>query len=250
MTSWAVTSTAASSTSSRQKAAEFGTTGPGPRGSGPSSFLATGTRDGRGTVGRMGRAGRLGAIYGLFLVSGAAGLIYEVVWARLLKEVFGVTAYAVATVLAAYLGGLALGAWLLGSRVDRQTHPLRFYGFLELGIAATALFGALLLRFLEPLHDAAAIRLSPGSPMLLLIRVLLASLVVLPPTFLMGGTLPAVTRAVVADLRNVGRDLSLLYALNTGGAVAGTLVAGFVLIRAPGVHPTWAPAPAGNSPVR
>src|SRR5436190_1221413 len=144
----------------------------------------------------MGRTRRLRAIYGLFLVSGAAGLIYEVVWARLLKEVFGVTAYAVATVLAAYLGGLALGAWLLGSRVDRQTHPLRFYGFLELGIAATAFLGALLLRFLEPLHDAAAIRLSPGSPMLLLIRVLLASLVVLPPTFLMGGTLPAVTRAV------------------------------------------------------
>src|SRR3989440_11916108 len=192
----------------------------------------------------MGRTRRRRAIYGLFLVSGAAGLIYEVVWARLLKDVFGVTAYAVATVLAAYLGGLALGAWLLGSRADRETHPLRFYGFLELGIAATALLGALLLRFLEPLHDAAAIRLSPGSPMLLLIRVLLASLVVLPPTFLMGGTLPAVTRAVVADLRNVGRDLSLLYALNTGGAVAGTLVAGFVLIRALGVHPTlWLPAP-------
>ncbi|TMA21449.1 MAG: tetratricopeptide repeat protein [Deltaproteobacteria bacterium] len=194
----------------------------------------------------MGRTRRLRAIYGLFLVSGAAGLIYEVVWARLLKEVFGVTAYAVATVLAAYLGGLALGAWLLGSRVDRQTHPLRFYGFLELGIAATAFLGALLLRFLEPLHDAAAIRLSPGSPMLLLIRVLLASLVVLPPTFLMGGTLPAVTRAVVADLRNVGRDLSLLYALNTGGAVAGTLVAGFVLIRALGVHPTLWLAAAAN----
>ena len=186
------------------------------------------------------------AIYGLFLVSGAAGLIYEVVWARLLKEVFGVTAYAVATVLATYLGGLALGAWLLGSRVDRETHPLRFYGFLELGIAATALFGALLLRFLDPLQDAAAIRLSPGSPMLLLIRVLLASVVVLPPTFLMGGTLPAVTRAVVADVGNVGRDLSLLYALNTGGAVAGSLGAGFVLIRALGVHPTLWLAAAAN----
>src|SRR5438045_1988696 len=111
----------------------------------------------------MGRTRRLRAIYGLFLVSGAAGLIYEVVWARLLKEVFGVTAYAVATVLAAYLGGLALGAWLLGSRVDRQTHPLRFYGFLELGIAATALLGALLFRFLEPLRDAGSHLLSPGA---------------------------------------------------------------------------------------
>ena len=194
----------------------------------------------------MGRAARLRMIYGLFLVSGAAGLVYEVVWSRLLKDVFGVTAYAVAAVLATYLGGLALGGWLLGSRADRQPNPLRFYGILELGIGAAALLGTLLLRFLEPFHDAAAVRLAPGSPALLLIRVLLASLVVVPPTFLMGATLPAMTRAFVARAESVGRELSLLYALNTAGAVGGSLLAGFVLVRAVGVHPTLWVAAAAN----
>jgi len=194
----------------------------------------------------MGRAARLRMIYGLFLVSGAAGLVYEVVWSRLLKDVFGVTAYAVAAVLATYLGGLALGGWLLGSRADRQPNPLRFYGILELGIGAAALLGTLLLRFLEPFHDAAAVRLAPGSPALLLIRVLLASLVVVPPTFLMGATLPAMTRAFVARAESVGRELSLLYALNTAGAVGGSLLAGFVLVRAIGVHPTLWVAAAAN----
>jgi spermidine synthase len=180
----------------------------------------------------------LRAVQGLFVVSGAAGLIYEVVWSRLLKEVFGVTAYAVAAVLATYLAGLALGSWLLGSRADREPNPLRFYGFLELGVGATAVVGALLLRFLGPLHDAAALRFAPGSSVLLLIRVLLASLVVLPPTLLMGATLPAITRVFVGGLGSVGRQLGGLYALNTAGAVGGSLLAGFVLIRGIGVHPT------------
>src|SRR5581483_3365930 len=149
---------------------------------------------------------RLRSVQALFVVSGAAGLIYEVVWSRLLKEVFGVTAYAVAAVLATYLAGLALGAWLLGRRADREPDPLRFYGLLELAVGASAVVGALLLRFLGPLHDAAAVRLAPGSPLLLLIRLLLASLVVLPPTFLMGATLPAITRVFVGGLGSVGRD--------------------------------------------
>ena len=163
----------------------------------------------------MRRTGQLYAASVLFFLSGTAGLVYEVIWSRLLKEVFGVTAYAVAAVLATYLAGLALGAWLLGGRADRAARPLRFYGLLELGIGATALFGAVLLRWLDPLHEAAALRLAPGSPVLLVVRVLLASVVVLPPTFLMGGTLPAITRAVVAEVGTVGRDLGLLYALNT-----------------------------------
>jgi spermidine synthase len=194
----------------------------------------------------MKSAARVRVLYALFLVSGAAGLLYEVVWSRLLKDVFGITAYAVAAVLATYLAGLALGGWWLGRRVDRERDPLRFYGILELGIGLLALFGTLLLRFLEPIHDAAALRLGPGSPLLLLIRMLLASLVVLPPTFLMGATLPAMTRVFVAAVGSLGRELGLLYALNTAGAVGGTLLAGFVLIRDVGVHPTLWLAVAAN----
>src|SRR6266478_5297697 len=170
----------------------------------------------------MGQTGRLRAISGLFLASGAAA------------------------VLATYLAGVALGGWLLGGRADRAPRPLRFYGLLELGIGATALIGTLVLRVLEPLHEAAALRLAPGSPALLLIRVLLASLVVLPPTFLMGATLPAMTRVFVDRIGSVGRELGLLYALNTAGAVGGSLLAGFVLVRAAGVHPTLWLAAAAN----
>lgn len=193
----------------------------------------------------MGEARRR-ATYALFFVSGAAGLVYEVVWSRLLKDLFGVTAYALAAVLATFLGGLALGAWLLGRRVDRHPLPLRFYGFLEIGVGAAALMGALVLRLVEPIHQAVAMRLSPGSPILLLVRVAIASAVVLPPTLLMGATLPAITRDFVARMGSVGRDLSGLYALNTAGAVFGSLVAGFVLIRAIGVHPTLWVAVAAN----
>jgi spermidine synthase len=177
-------------------------------------------------------------LYALFLLSGAAGLIYQVVWSRLFHELFGITVYAVTTVLATFLGGLALGGWWLGRAVDRRSDPLRFYGLLELGIAVSAVVGTLVLRALDPLHVAAANRLAPDSPALVLVRLLLASIVVLPCTILMGGTLPAMTRVFVGRIREIGRELSALYALNTLGAVAGTLAAGFVLIRWLGLHGT------------
>src|ERR1700682_3580494 len=94
----------------------------------------------------------------LFFVSGAAGLVYEVVWSRLFKEIFGVSAHAIAVVLATYLCGLALGSRALGRAADRRENPLRLYGLLELGIAAAALLGTLAIRFFEPLHLAAASR--------------------------------------------------------------------------------------------
>jgi spermidine synthase len=188
---------------------------------------------------------RLGA-YALFFLSGAAGLVYQVVWSRLLNEVFGVTAHAVTAVLATYLGGLALGSWLLGRFADRHPRPLRLYGMLELAIGATALAGTWLVRGLDPVHAAAAARLAPDSVALLALRILLASAVVLPPTVLMGATLPAMTRAFVESIGKVGRGVAFLYALNTAGAVAGSVAAGFALIRALGVHPTLWVAVAVN----
>src|SRR5574340_339646 len=122
----------------------------------------------------------------LFFLSGAAGLVYQVVWSRLLNQVFGVTAHAVTAVLATFLGGLALGGWALGRLADRTRNPLRLYGLLELGVAATAVAGAWAIRAFDPLHVRVAAGLAPDSTALLLLRVALASLVILPPTFLMG----------------------------------------------------------------
>lgn len=177
-------------------------------------------------------------IYILFFLSGIAGLIYQVVWSRLLNEIFGVTVYAVTTVLATFLGGLALGAFLLGRVADRMRNPLAFYAWLEIGAGLAALAGTWVIQLLDPLHIAAATRFAPDSLALIGARILLGAIVILPPTFLLGGTLPAVTRFFVNSIRRLGRQLSFLYALNTLGAVVGTLLAGFVLIRWIGLHPT------------
>jgi spermidine synthase len=173
-----------------------------------------------------------------FFLSGAAGLVYQVVWSRLLNEIFGISAHATTAVLATYLGGLALGSWALGRLADRAERPLRLYGLLELGVGATAVLGAWLVRALEPAHAWAASRFAPDSLGLLALRIGLASAVVLPPTFLMGATLPAMTRAFVDRIGRLGRSLAFLYALNTAGAVAGSIAAGFALIRAVGLHAT------------
>jgi len=185
-------------------------------------------------------------VYLLFTLSGAAGLVYQVVWARLLNEIFGVTVYAVTTVLATFLGGLALGGVVLGRAGDRSANPLRFYGLLEVGIAITALIGAWIIAALEPVHIWAANRFAPSSAMLTVVRVLLACVIILPPTFLMGGTLPVITRFFVGQIRRLGKELSLLYGLNTLGAVAGSLAAGFWLIRLVGLHTTLFIAVATN----
>jgi spermidine synthase len=187
-----------------------------------------------------------GVVRGLVFLSGAAGLIDQVVWSRYLHEIFGVTAHAVAAVLAAFLGGLALGGFFLGRVADRRPDPLRFYGWLEIAIGLAAVAGVALLQVLDPIHRAAANRLAPDSAALIAVRLLLASVVVIPATFLMGGTLPALTRAFVDRIGKLGPELSVLYGLNTFGAVAGSLAAGFVLIRFAGLRTTLGIAVALN----
>jgi spermidine synthase len=179
---------------------------------------------------------RLAAV--CFFVSGGAGLVYQVVWSRMLGEIFGISVNAVTAVLATYLGGLALGAWLLGRVADRTRSPLRLYAFLELGVAAAAAAGMGAAALLEPVHLRLAAVLPPDSVLLFLARIALALVVVLPATVSMGATLPAMARFFCGRISELGRELGGLYALNTAGAVAGCLLAGFFLVRAVGVRDT------------
>ena len=126
----------------------------------------------------------------------------------------------------------------LGHVCDRVANPLKFYGLLEIGIGVTAVVGMLVLQALDPLHVRAANYFDPRAPALLAIRMLLAALVILPPTFLMGGTLPVLVRCLSRGLDRLGRELSTLYALNTLGAVTGVIAAGFLLIGSFGLHRT------------
>ncbi|HET9298890.1 MAG TPA: fused MFS/spermidine synthase, partial [Candidatus Polarisedimenticolaceae bacterium] len=188
-------------------------------------------------------------LYLLFFLSGAAALVYEVVWARSLALVFGGSHLAVATVLSVFMGGLALGGWLLGRAADRSRRPLRLYALLELGIAGAALLFEGLLRAYPAIYPPLA-RLGEHSPVwLTLLRVLFAVAAMLLPTTLMGGTLPVLSRLIARQATSLARHLSLLYGINTLGAVTGTLAAGFVLLPSLGVRGATAVAMGINAAV-
>lgn len=165
-----------------------------------------------------------------FLASGASGLVYQVVWMRELTLVFGATTLAVSTVLAVFMGGLALGSYVGGRVADRAARPLVTYGVLELGIAIYGalipLLFALLPHVYQPLWRAAGLSFLALS----LVRFVLAAALLAVPTILMGATLPILSRAVVTDAGAAGHDVGRLYTVNTVGAVVGAAAAGLALI--------------------
>ena len=165
-----------------------------------------------------------------FIVSGATGLVYEVVWTRLLSLTLGITVFATSAVLASYMAGLGLGSWLVGRRADRFRNPVRVYALLEIGIGLYALAAPTILGALTPAWIALASRFEGQFLLFNLSRATLAFLVFLVPTTLMGGTVPVIGRYLVTRADAIGWNVGLLYALNTAGAVIGCLAAGFVLI--------------------
>jgi spermidine synthase len=170
-------------------------------------------------------------LYCLFFLSGGSALIYEIVWQRALNLVFGVSTLSVSAVLAAYMGGLALGGFLFGRRADRTPHPLRLYALIELGIAVT---GLLVPIALSPAASLAA-RLPAGGTGYAIARVLLSLLVLGIPTTLLGATLPVMSRLMLRKDGKRGSVFSLFYAVNTLGAVTGAALTGLVFLRVLGM---------------
>ena len=181
-----------------------------------------------------------------FVLSGATGLIYEVLWARMLGLVFGATTLAISTVLAAFMGGLALGSALAGRFGQRIRKPLSVYGLMEILIAVYALLVPLLFRLID--HGYALIwqQFQPGYFSFSLWRFFLSSLVLLVPTTLMGATLPVLAAALVRSSAHDSNSVTRLYACNLAGAILGTLAAGFVLLPTLGVRRTIFVAAALN----
>jgi spermidine synthase len=162
----------------------------------------------------------------LFAGSGCAALIYEIVWFQLLQLVIGSSAVSLGLLLAAYMGGLCLGSAALPKLVSTRHHPMRVYALIELGIAAfgiVALFGVPLI---ARIYVAGATTGLLG----LILRGAVAAACLLPPTFLMGASLPAIARWVETTPRGVSW-LGLLYSANVAGAVTGCVLAGFYLLR-------------------
>jgi spermidine synthase len=166
----------------------------------------------------------------LCFLSGISGLLYEVVWARMLHLLFGDTVLAVSTVLASFMAGLALGSFLIGRLIDRWSRVLAIYAALEVGIGLSALLFLAVLQPLTPVYVWLHQSLSFSFWLLSLVRFLLAFCLLCVPTILMGGTLPVLSRYIVKSSGTLGWNVGALYALNTAGAVVGCIMAGYVLI--------------------
>jgi spermidine synthase len=182
----------------------------------------------------------------LFFFSGASSLIFETIFTRLLTYTFGNTAYAVSTVLAAFLGGLALGAHFIGRWVDRRGASLLTYGTLELLAGAYCLFIPGLFALLTKAYVGLYHSLHLGMWALTGVRFGLAAMVILLPTFLMGGTLPVLARCVASAVEEFQPLVDRLYAWNTLGAAGGVLASTYLLMPSLGVRGTIHVACAAN----
>jgi len=168
----------------------------------------------------------LPALLLLFIGSGCAALIYEIVWFQLLQLVIGSSAISLGVLLGTFMGGMCLGSLALSFVVPARQHPLRIYAFLELGIALIGLLVLVGMPLISGIYTAWA-----GSGLAgLLFRGVIAGVCLLPPTLLMGATLPAISRWVEATPEGVSW-LGFFYGGNIGGAVLGSVLAGFYLLR-------------------
>jgi spermidine synthase len=170
-----------------------------------------------------------------FVLSGLAALIYQTAWTRQFAIVFGTSELAVATVLAAYMGGLAFGAWLAERFLPRVTRPVLTYALLEIGIAVSAIVAVPALLWVANVALQALFGNQPAPPDSdhagTTIFYLSSAFVALAlPTTLMGATLPMLARYAVSEESQIGRRIGLLYAMNTAGAVLGALLTAFLLL--------------------
>ena len=179
-----------------------------------------------------------GGLQILVLVSGAAALVYQSAWIRQLSLILGSTNYAVGTVLAAFMAGLGVGAFVVGGRADRTPRPLALYAALELGIGLVGLVSPLALAQGNEMYASFYRRWHESPGLLTMARFAIGFAFVFVPAFLMGGTLPAATRHLALGGRSVGPAVGRLYAVNTLGAACGALLLPYVLLPALGVRTT------------
>jgi spermidine synthase len=183
----------------------------------------------------------LPALLLLFVGSGCAALIYEIVWFQLLELVIGSSAVSLGVLLGTFMGGMCLGSLLFPRVVAVRQHPLRLYAGLELGIGAIGL----LVLFGMPLVGGIYTAWAGSGLGSILVRAVIAGICLIPPTLMMGATLPAIARYVETDAEGVSW-LGFFYGGNIAGAVLGSVLAGFYLLRVYDVSVTTFVAAAIN----
>ncbi|PYU05174.1 MAG: hypothetical protein DMG34_08900 [Acidobacteria bacterium] len=173
-----------------------------------------------------------------FFLSGAAGLIDQVVWTKALGQLFGYSAYAVATVLAVFMGGLALGSAIFAQWRPANKSGVALYSWMEFAIAASTLLSLPGIALVKQLYLTSYPHAGGSAATLLALRFFGAAMVLALPTALMGGTLPVLLGGVAREVKQLGIRAGRFYAVNTAGAVAGTIAAGFFLIPRMGLRLT------------
>lgn len=174
----------------------------------------------------------------LFFISGSTGLIYEVVWTRFFTIAYGNTTYGVSAVLTAFMAGLGLGSYVFGRFIDGKKDMLFIYAMLEICMALIAIAMPHVLESLQVFYASIFTAFPSDLWLLQTVRTLLSFFILVIPTFLMGATLPVLTRFYVSKKQQVGGRVALLYAMNTLGATVGCFLTGFVFIKAFGLENT------------
>ena len=163
----------------------------------------------------------------LFFFSGLCALTYQMIWVKMTGVVFGVAPFAISTVLSAFMAGLTLGSLFFGRAADRSKNPLRLFGLMEMGIGGYALIFPFLLSKVVNSYAYVYLHFHTSFYTFSLSRFLMVFSLLLIPTFLMGGTLPVLSKSFIRDLRILGRRVGTLYSVNNLGAATGCFLTGF-----------------------
>jgi len=172
----------------------------------------------------------------LFGISGMTALIYEIIWIRPLTLVFGTTMYAVSTIVASFILGLAIGSWIAGRFTDRLQNPLKYFALIQI---AVGFFGILLLPIFDlmPKVYLDLYHLTyPNQQIFMIAQILMSMGMIAIPATLMGTTLPLMMKTYSTEFTTIGKDVGKLDASNSIGAFFGTLAAGFLIIPILGIH--------------
>lgn len=174
----------------------------------------------------------------MFALSNMAALIYQISWTKNLSYIFGTSVYAIGTVLACFMSGLAVGSFVFGRRADRSTNPVRLFAYVELALGLYALILIPLFAIL-PQPYSFFHRIFGGTPFMNVMLFALSFQVLIIPTSLIGGTFPIMNR-IYSRMGTIGKDVGTVYSVDTVFAGSGALIAGFVLLPALGISMTIA----------
>ena len=179
-------------------------------------------------------------IYLIIFLSGMSALFYEVIWLRLLTLFFGISSFAVSTIVGTFMAGIALGSIIFGNISEKKQNVLKIYAFLELCIGVSSLLVFLTLKNTSFLHEIYYHFYNEASFYTLsLVRLTMAVLLLLIPSTLIGGTIPLVCKYLIQREDDAGKDFSRIYYVNTGGALTGTVLVSFFFVRYFGVSASF-----------